>query len=72
MEHKRIRKAFVMEVFSGHEVEYEKRHNPIWKELEDVLKLHGAHNYSIFLHPQTRHFLRNIKLIIGNYLGMWR
>lgn len=49
-----IRKAFVMSVDAGQEVEYERRHQPIWKELEDVLKTHGVHNYSIFLHPETR------------------
>ena len=49
-----IRKAFVMSVDAGQEVEYERRHRPIWPELERVLKAHGVHNYSIFLHPQTR------------------
>ena len=49
-----IRKAFVMSVNAGREVEYERRHNPIWPELEKVLKDHGVHNYSIFLHPDTR------------------
>jgi L-rhamnose mutarotase len=49
-----IRKAFVMSVNAGQEAEYERRHRPIWKELEDVLKAHGVHSYSIFLHPQTR------------------
>jgi len=49
-----IRKAFVMSVHPGHEQEYERRHRPIWKELEETLKQHGVHNYSIFLHPETR------------------
>lgn len=49
-----IRKAFVMSVHPGHEQEYERRHRPIWAELEKVLKDHGVHNYSIFLHPDTR------------------
>lgn len=48
-----IRKAFVMSVNKGNEVEYEKRHRPIWPELEAVLRKHGVHNYSIFLHPET-------------------
>lgn len=48
-----IRKAFVMSVNKGSEAEYERRHQPIWRELEDTLKAHGVHNYSIFLHPQT-------------------
>jgi L-rhamnose mutarotase len=49
-----IRKAFVMFIHEGNEAEYERRHSPIWPELEQVLKEHGAHNYSIFLHPDTR------------------
>lgn len=43
-----------MAVNPGQEVEYEKRHRPIWKELEEVLKTHGVSNYSIFLHEETR------------------
>lgn len=49
-----IRKAFVMSVNKGQEAEYSRRHQPIWEELAAVLKAHGAHNYSIFLHPATR------------------
>jgi L-rhamnose mutarotase len=49
-----IRKAFVMSVNAGCEEEYERRHQPIWAELEDSLKAHGVRNYSIFLHPETR------------------
>lgn len=48
-----IRKAFVMSVFKGKEIEYEKRHNPIWEELELTLKKHGVTNYSIFLNSDT-------------------
>jgi L-rhamnose 1-epimerase len=50
----KIRQAFVMSVNPGAEQEYEKRHNPIWPELEKVLQDHGVSNYSIFLHPETR------------------
>jgi L-rhamnose mutarotase len=49
-----LRKAFVMSVDAGREAEYERRHRPIWPELEKVLKEHGVHNYTIFLHPETR------------------
>ncbi len=48
-----IRKAFIMSVNSDMHEEYERRHNPIWKELEDTLKEHGGHNYSIFLDKET-------------------
>jgi L-rhamnose mutarotase len=43
-----IRKAFVMTLKPGNQAEYEHRHNPIWPELESVLKEHGVSNYSIF------------------------
>lgn len=49
-----IRKAFVMSVNPGQEQEYARRHSPIWPELEQTLRDHGVHNYSIFLEPQTR------------------
>jgi L-rhamnose mutarotase len=48
-----IRKAFRMSVHPNAHAEYERRHNPIWKELEDTLIAHGVHSYSIFLDPQT-------------------
>ncbi len=48
-----IRKAFLMHVHPGDEEEYIRRHNPIWSDLEQTLKSHGVHNYSIFLHPPT-------------------
>lgn len=48
-----IRKAFVMSVNPDQHAEYARRHNPIWEELAEVLKAHGVHNYSIFLHPET-------------------
>ncbi|MFK7846228.1 MAG: L-rhamnose mutarotase [Rhodothermales bacterium] len=48
-----IRKAFMLQVLPEHHAEYESRHNPIWKELEDTLKSHGVHKYSIFLNEET-------------------
>lgn len=50
-----IRKAYVIRAREGMEEEYEKRHNPIWGELEEEIKCHGVSNYSIFLHPETRY-----------------
>ncbi len=43
------RRAFLMTLKPGCQQEYERRHNPIWPELETVIKKHGVHNYSIFL-----------------------
>ncbi|RTE53894.1 L-rhamnose mutarotase [Arenibacter aquaticus] len=48
-----IRKAFKMKVYPSQIEEYTKRHNPIWKELEEVLKNHGVHHYSIFFDNET-------------------
>ncbi len=57
-----IRKAFVMSVHRGHEAEYARRHQPIWAELEAVLKAHGVHNYSIFLHPDTNQLFGYVEI----------
>lgn len=57
-----IRKAFVMSVNAGSEEEYERRHRPIWERLERVLKAHGVHNYSIFLHPETRQLFGYVEI----------
>ncbi len=51
-----IRKALILSLYPGQEAEYEKRHNPIWPELESTLKEHGVSNYSIFL-DQERNLL---------------
>lgn len=48
-----IRKAFKMKVYPDKIEEYTKRHNPIWSELEKVLKDYGVHNYSIFLDAEA-------------------
>ena len=57
-----IRKAFLMSVQPGSEVEYERRHNPIWPELEQVLKQHGVHNYSIFLNSKTNQLFGYVEI----------
>lgn len=56
------RKAFVMSVRRGYEAEYERRHNPIWPELEKALREHGVHSYSIFLHPETRQLFAYVEV----------
>jgi L-rhamnose mutarotase len=57
-----LRKAFVLSVHPGHEAEYERRHSPIWDELAATLRAHGAHNYSIFLHPATRQLFGYVEI----------
>ena len=48
-----IRKGFVMTLRPGQQSEYERRHNPIWPELEEMLKDHGVWSYSIFLDAES-------------------
>lgn len=57
-----IRKAFLMSVNAGQEAEYARRHQPIWPELEAVLKAHGVHNYSIFLDAETRQLFGYVEI----------
>jgi len=49
-----VRKAFRMRVNEGAAEEYERRHSPIWKELEDALMAHGVVTYSIYLDPVSQ------------------
>lgn len=48
-----IRKAFKMSVHPGQQAEYARRHQPIWRELEETLLAHGVRSYSIFLDEET-------------------
>ena len=48
-----MRIAFKMKLFEGNVEEYKKRHNPIWPELEQILKNHGVISYSIYLDKDT-------------------
>ena len=44
-----IRRAFRMSVHAGRQEEYARRHQPVWRELEDTLFRHGVRTYSIYL-----------------------
>jgi len=57
-----IRKAFLMVVNSDAHEEYKRRHDPIWSELQKVLKQHGVHNYSIFLEPGTSRLFAYVEI----------
>ena len=46
-------KAFRMRVHPEHIAEYERRHNPIWPELETSLRAHRVSRYCIFLDETT-------------------
>jgi L-rhamnose mutarotase len=59
---KMIRKAFMMSLNPGSEEEYQRRHSPIWPELEQTLKAHGVHNYSIFLLAETQELFAYVEI----------
>lgn len=42
-----------MSVHPDQHAEYERRHNPIWRELEETLLAHGVRSYSIYLDRET-------------------
>ena len=48
-----IRRAFRMSVHPAQQDEYARRHQPIWRELEQTLLTHGVRTYSIFLDRAT-------------------
>jgi len=57
-----IRKAFLMKVNANAHEEYERRHRPIWGELETVLRNHGVSNYSIFLEKETNQLFGYVEI----------
>ena len=42
-----------MSVHPGQQAEYARRHQPIWRELEDTLLAHSVQTYSIYLDTAT-------------------
>jgi len=47
------RLAFTMKLLPGNAVEYKRRHNEIWPDLQRLLKESGVTDYSIFLDEDT-------------------
>lgn len=46
-------KAFKMKLYEGCEEEYERRHNALWPEMQQMIHEYGGHAYSIFLDRET-------------------
>jgi L-rhamnose mutarotase len=57
-----IRKAFLMSLHPGQASEYARRHRELPAGLAKVLKEHGAHNYSIFLHRETHQLFAYVEI----------
>jgi L-rhamnose mutarotase len=53
MKSNNLRNAFKMKLLPGFEVEYKKRHDIIWPELQSLLSDSGIQDYSIFLDEET-------------------
>ena len=49
----KIRKSFCMKLISGNENEYKRRHDELWPDLKETLKVHGVHNYFISFSKDT-------------------
>ena len=45
--------AFKMKLNAGQEAEYRRRHDQIWPELVDLLRVSGVQDYSIYLDEET-------------------
>lgn len=49
----RTRHGFVMYLNAGAEAEYRRRHDALWPELAELLRVAGISSYSIFLDRKT-------------------
>ncbi|MHC4123743.1 MAG: L-rhamnose mutarotase [Planctomycetota bacterium] len=47
------RNAFKMKLKPGFEVEYKKRHDEVWPDMQETLKKAGISDYSIYLDEET-------------------
>jgi len=57
-----IRKAFKMSLHPEQHAEYARRHNPIWRGLEEALLAHGVRTYSIFLDESTSELFAYVEM----------
>jgi L-rhamnose mutarotase len=54
--------SFKMKLFPGKEIEYKKRHDELWPELQSLLKSTGIEEYSIFLDEKSLDLFGIIKI----------
>ena len=55
-------KGFKMKLYPGMKQEYEKRHNNLWPEMQDMIHEYGGKNYTIFLDEETNTLFGYIEL----------
>jgi L-rhamnose mutarotase len=51
-----------MSVNPDQQEEYRRRHQPVWRELEETLLAHGVQTYSIYLDPATNDLFAYMEL----------
>ena len=51
-----------MKLYPGNEAEYRKRHDALWRELEQLLRATGISEYSIFLDETTNSLFGFLKV----------
>ena len=61
-----------MSIHAGQAAEYERRHSPIWAELEATLRAHGVETYTIFLDDASGNDLHTLRIIHGYGTGQLR
>lgn len=61
-------KGFKMKIYEGMAAEYEKRHNELWPEMQDMIHEYGGKNYTIFLDEETNVLFGYIEI---EDLGKW-
>lgn len=54
--------AFKMTLFRGAEAEYERRHQELWPELEQLFNKVGINDYSIFLDADSNLLFASLKI----------
>ena len=54
--------AFKMQLNKGAEAEYQKRHDELWPELQELIKSTGISDYSIFLDESTNSLFGILKI----------
>ena len=56
-------KGFKMKLNEGQAAEYERRHNELWPEMQDMIHEHGGKNYTIFLDKETNDLFGYIEIV---------
>lgn len=56
-------KVFAMKLQEDLEKEYEKRHDELWPEMENLVEMYGGQHYSTFFDSSTNNLFGSIELV---------